>query len=124
MAMLRGVWQVLRVWFEADERIVTLRKLAAAQSGATPQALHESAVTAEYLLGDAQGAMADSLEAIRSGVTQHDLMSDAAILAIRFFEPVCAVLDGEERSSLDALPPEQRELALEVLAKFEPSNRS
>ena len=40
--------------------------------------------------------------------------------AIRFLEPVCSVLEGKNRTLLDALPPEQREFALEVLAKFEP----
>jgi tetratricopeptide (TPR) repeat protein len=40
--------------------------------------------------------------------------------AIRFLEPVCSVLEGKDRSLLAALPPEQREFALEVLAKFEP----
>ena len=39
--------------------------------------------------------------------------------AVGFFEPVCRVLEGEDRSLLDALPPEQREFALEVLTKFE-----
>jgi len=39
---------------------------------------------------------------------------------VRFLEPVCSVLEGKDRTLLDALPPEQREFALEVLAKFEP----
>lgn len=39
--------------------------------------------------------------------------------AIRIFEPICNVLEGKERTILDALPPEQRDFALEVLAKFE-----
>lgn len=39
--------------------------------------------------------------------------------AIRLFEPVCKVLEGNNRAVLDALPPEHREFALEVLAKFE-----
>jgi hypothetical protein len=30
------------------------------------------------------------------------------------------VLEGQDRTLLDALPPEQREFALEVLTKFEP----
>jgi len=38
---------------------------------------------------------------------------------ISFFEPVCRVLEGQDRSLLDALPPEQREFALDVLAKFD-----
>ena len=39
--------------------------------------------------------------------------------AISFLEPVCRVLEGQDRSLLDALPPEHREFALEVLAKFD-----
>jgi tetratricopeptide (TPR) repeat protein len=39
---------------------------------------------------------------------------------IGFLEPVCRVLEGQDRTLLDALPPEQREFAVEVLAKFEP----
>jgi tetratricopeptide (TPR) repeat protein len=40
--------------------------------------------------------------------------------AVKFLEPVCSVLEGQDRTLLDALPPEQREFALEVLTKFEP----
>ena len=39
---------------------------------------------------------------------------------VRFLEPVSSVLEGKDRTLLDALPPEQREFAVEVLAKFEP----
>lgn len=39
--------------------------------------------------------------------------------AIKFLEPVCDVLEGKDPVLLDALPPEQREFALEVLSKFE-----
>ena len=39
--------------------------------------------------------------------------------ALGFFEPVCTVLEGGERSLLDPLPPEQREFALKVLARFD-----
>ncbi len=41
--------------------------------------------------------------------------------AVRFLEPVCSVLEGKDRTLLDALPPEQRDFAVEVLAKFEPT---
>lgn len=40
--------------------------------------------------------------------------------AVKFLEPVCNVLESNDRTLLDALPPEQREFALEVLTKFEP----
>ncbi|MBI4624432.1 MAG: hypothetical protein HY736_14605 [Verrucomicrobia bacterium] len=47
--------------------------------------------------------------------------------ALGFLEPVCAVLEGGEKSLLDPLPPEQREFALSVLARFDaeksPSHR-
>jgi tetratricopeptide (TPR) repeat protein len=39
--------------------------------------------------------------------------------ALAFLEPVCAVLEGGEISRLDPLPPEQREFALKVLARFD-----
>jgi tetratricopeptide (TPR) repeat protein len=39
--------------------------------------------------------------------------------ALGFLEPVCAVLEGGEKSLLDPLPPEQREFALKVLARFD-----
>ncbi len=42
---------------------------------------------------------------------------------ISFLEPVCRVLEGQDRTLLDALPPEQREFALEVLTKFEPKEK-
>ena len=39
--------------------------------------------------------------------------------ALAFLEPVCAILDGGEKSLLDPLPPEQREFALSVLSRFD-----
>jgi hypothetical protein len=44
--------------------------------------------------------------------------------AVRFLEPVCTVLETKDRTSLDALPPEQRDFALEVLSKFEPAAKT
>jgi tetratricopeptide (TPR) repeat protein len=40
--------------------------------------------------------------------------------ALGFLEPVCTVLEGGEKNLLDPLPPEQREFALKVLARFDP----
>jgi hypothetical protein len=39
--------------------------------------------------------------------------------ALGFLEPVCTVLEGGEKSLVDRLPPEQREFALKVLARFD-----
>jgi hypothetical protein len=39
--------------------------------------------------------------------------------ALGFLDPVCAVLEGGEKSLLDPLPPEQREFAFKVLARFD-----
>ena len=39
--------------------------------------------------------------------------------ALGFLELVCTVLEGGEKSLLDPLPPEQREFALKVLARFD-----
>jgi tetratricopeptide (TPR) repeat protein/energy-coupling factor transporter ATP-binding protein EcfA2 len=39
--------------------------------------------------------------------------------ALQFLEPVCAVLEGKERTVLDGLPPEQREFAENVLKSFD-----
>jgi tetratricopeptide (TPR) repeat protein len=39
--------------------------------------------------------------------------------ALGFLEPVCTILEGGEKSLLDPLPPEQREFALKVLARFD-----
>jgi hypothetical protein len=39
--------------------------------------------------------------------------------ALRIFEPVCAILQGKDRSLLEALPPEQREFVQDVLIRFE-----
>jgi tetratricopeptide (TPR) repeat protein len=44
--------------------------------------------------------------------------------ALGFLEPVCAVLEGGEKSLLDPLPPEQREFALKVLARFDTEKNS
>jgi tetratricopeptide (TPR) repeat protein len=42
--------------------------------------------------------------------------------ALEFLRPVCAILEGQDRVLLDALPPEQREFALSVLARFDKPN--
>jgi hypothetical protein len=39
--------------------------------------------------------------------------------ALGFLEPVSEVLEGGDKSLLDPLPPEQRDLALKVLARFD-----
>lgn len=44
--------------------------------------------------------------------------------ALGFLEPVCAILEGGEKSLLDPLPPEQREFALKVLARFDTEKNS
>jgi tetratricopeptide (TPR) repeat protein len=41
-----------------------------------------------------------------------------------FIGPVCSILEGRDRSLLDPLPPEQRELALQVLERFEKKDKS
>jgi hypothetical protein len=41
-----------------------------------------------------------------------------------FLDPVCTVLEGGEKSLLDPLPPEQREFALKVLARFDAAKNS
>ena len=51
-------------------------------------------------------------------------LNPEAAEAIRFLEPVCNVLEGKDRTLLNALPPEQREFAVEVLAKFEPKPKT
>jgi tetratricopeptide (TPR) repeat protein len=39
--------------------------------------------------------------------------------ALGFLEPVCRVLEGGEKSLIDPLPPEQRDFAFKVLARFD-----
>jgi hypothetical protein len=46
--------------------------------------------------------------------------SGEARQVLDFLKPVCEVLGGSKRVTLDSLPPEQREFALEVLGAFEP----
>ncbi|MFA5265113.1 MAG: AAA family ATPase, partial [Opitutaceae bacterium] len=53
--------EVLRVWFEAEERFATIQSLAKIEGGAAPNALHEAALTSEYFaasLADTPYAMA------------------------------------------------------------------
>jgi tetratricopeptide (TPR) repeat protein/energy-coupling factor transporter ATP-binding protein EcfA2 len=47
--------EVLRVWFEEEERLVTLRKLALPEQGGAAQFLRDSATTAEYFAASLQG---------------------------------------------------------------------
>jgi hypothetical protein len=50
----------------------------------------------------------------------HEKLPGAAAHAIGPLLPVADVLEGKGRSQLDALPPEERAFALEVLERFEP----
>ncbi len=43
---------------------------------------------------------------------------------LEFFRPIALVLESDDRSHLDPLPPEHRKFAEEVLAKFEPQEVS
>ena len=160
--------EVLRIWFEAEERLATVQSLARLEAGTSPNALHEAAQTTEYFAASG-GITAGSLfrlyrpdgttnEAnnILDRFSQHlaseppdqrilklteflALLASPAIRqrwlhaarrllgaqppetrqALGFLVPVCAVLEGGEKSLLDPLPPEQREFALEVLARFD-----
>jgi DNA-binding MarR family transcriptional regulator len=40
--------EVLRIWFEAEERFATIQSFAKLEGGASPNALHEAALTTEY----------------------------------------------------------------------------
>ncbi len=206
--------EVLRVWFAADERMETLRKLTGSQSPDVPQALHDTAVASEYseviklegapkeqvakasfnrgisrLMTEPILALDDLLQVVHSRVVFDNLLAEAAALAVlfapaeelsprietvvsafsaaleslpsalarevaigllnalanpgteetwrrvfeallprlkpevaeavRFFEPVAKVLEHKDATLLNPLPPEQRELAQEVLGKFE-----
>jgi len=43
--------------------------------------------------------------------------------ALGFIGPVCSILEGGDKCLLDPLPPEQRELALQVLERFEKKDK-
>ena len=47
--------EVLRIWFEAEERFETLRRFQAGPAGASPAALREAATTAEYFAATLEG---------------------------------------------------------------------
>jgi Cdc6-like AAA superfamily ATPase len=206
--------EVLHVWFAADERMESLRKLTASQTPGAPQALYDAAVTSEYsgvikvagtpkeqvatalanrgisrLVTEPALAFDDLLQVLQSRVISDNLLAKAAALAVlfapaeelsprietvvsafsaaleslpgaqarevaigllnalaipgveetwrrvfeallprlkpevaeavRFFEPVAQVLAHKDATLLNPLPPEQRELAQEVLSKFE-----
>jgi DNA-binding transcriptional ArsR family regulator len=158
--------EVLRIWFEAEERFATIQSFAKLEGGASPSALHEADLSTEYFAASLANTRFAS-EAQDDGATneanntldrlaQHlaTKPSDQRVLALTrfladlaspemlqgwlhaarrllgaqppetrqalvFLEPVCAVLEGGEKSLLDPLPPEQREFALNVLARFD-----
>jgi Cdc6-like AAA superfamily ATPase len=170
--------EVLRIWFEEEERVQTLRSLAEKSHADAPQMLREYVTTAEYFAASLKGTAHEHLAAdlcIGSWVkadlqeAENILIKFAAALnllkyeqareialrflnslasspmknawpaawrslvtnlkpeaaeALQFLEPVYNVLEGKDRSLLDALPPEQREFAVEVLAKFNPQPKS
>lgn len=53
--------EVLRVWFEEEERLVTLRNLALPGESGTTQFLRESAATAEYFAASLKGTQHERL---------------------------------------------------------------
>ena len=53
--------EVLRVWFEEEERLVTLRKLALPEQGGAAQFLRDSATTAEYFAASLKGTRHERL---------------------------------------------------------------
>jgi len=55
--------EVLRVWFEEGERLVTLRHLALQEQGNAAQVLRESATTAEYFAASLKGTQHERLAA-------------------------------------------------------------
>ena len=88
--------EVLRVWFEEEERLVTLRNLASPGESGTPQILRESATTSEYF--------ADSLKG-----TQYERMATRLCIdqwaKVDLREAALAYADfssgGKEKSDLD-----------------------
>ena len=160
--------EVLRIWFEAEERFATIQSLTKLEGGASPSALHDSAQTTEnfavsgaitaesifrqyWLDGPTNEAnntldrfsqhlaseppdqrvlkLTELLARLASPAMRQGWLHAARRLlgaqppetrqALEFLVPVCAVLEGAEKRLLDPLPPEQREFALEVLARFD-----
>jgi hypothetical protein len=54
----------------------------------------------------------------------HDKLPAKTAEGAAFLLPVADVLEGKDRSMLDALPPEQRAFALDVLERFEPKEEN
>jgi hypothetical protein len=95
--------EVLRIWFEAEERFAAIQPFAKLEAGASPNALHEAAQTTEYL-------------AASGGITAQSLF--------RLYRPDGAT--NEANNTLDRFsqhlasePPHQRVLKLtEFLARL------
>lgn len=183
--------EVLRVWFEAEERFATVKALASPTHATSENALRDATHTTAYFAVSSTGtipAIADWKAALESE-TSNDEASEVAVAglfrlhweagateeaakvldqlarrlaalapearvlalarllsrlaspetrqswpyavrrllatqpqevvqALAFFEAACAVLEGGEKSVLDPLPPEQRELAFRVLKRL------
>jgi hypothetical protein len=106
-------------WRAGDMKTRTedvLRKFSAALASMSNEQAREAAL--RFLNSLALPELKETWPNVWRGlVTQ---LNAAVAEGVRFLEPVCRVLEGKDRTLLDALPPEQREFALEVLAKFEP----
>ena len=157
--------EVLRIWFEAEERFATIQSFANLESSASPSALRDAALTTEYFaasradtpfvlhwLEGATDQANDTLDRLAQHLAAKppeertlkltEFLARLASPAMRqgwppaarrllgtqppetrealaFVEPVCTVLEGGEKRLLDPLPPEQREFALKVLARFD-----
>jgi tetratricopeptide (TPR) repeat protein/energy-coupling factor transporter ATP-binding protein EcfA2 len=90
--------EVLRVWFEEEERLVTLRNLASPGQGGAAHFLRESATTAEYFAASLKGT---PLEQLATGLCIEQWanadLREAALVYADFSS------GGKEKSDLDEM---------------------
>lgn len=96
--------EVLRIWFEEDERLATLRSIAENAAGDTPQILREHATAAEYYAASLKGTKHERLatDLCVSGWVKTDLHEAAKVHADLSGDgvPGTAVNDAREYASL------------------------
>ncbi|MGA2177582.1 MAG: tetratricopeptide repeat protein [Verrucomicrobiota bacterium] len=90
--------EVLRVWFEEEERLVTLRSLASPGQGGAEQVLRESATTAEYFAASLKGTRHERLAT--ELCTEQWLKADFREAALAYADLSSG---GKERSDLDEM---------------------
>jgi hypothetical protein len=118
--------EVIRVWFEAEERLEHLQRLArgdaAGDEFARVMEVAPPARQVEAVVKTCREFTEPNTRSFWPSVLRrvHEKLPPETAEAVAFLLPVADVLEGKGLAVLDSLPPQERAFALEVLERFEP----